>query len=148
VKSDQPQPKVNKAATWLTGIVIKGEGRGRTLGWPTANLKLDSGTQRPADGVYAAWAKLADGVVRQAAVHVGPRPTVADPTATVEVLLLDFADRDLYGELISFRVVRRLRDIKKFDDLDQLKQAILADCRQTREILAIKKGQQQTDLDS
>ena len=148
MKSDQPPPKVNKADTWRTGLVIKEDGRGRTLGWPTANLKLDSGTQRPADGVYAAWATLADGVVHQAAVHVGPRPTVADPTATVEVLLLDFADRDLYGELISFRVVRRLRDIKKFDDLDQLKQASLTDCQQTREILAMKKGQLQTDLNS
>src|SRR5690242_20455361 len=90
----------------LTGTVVPGDQRGRTIGFPTANIAVSPGTAVPPRGVYAA---LADG--RPAAVNVGLRPTFTgeDPTLMIEVHVLDFAG-DLYGDQMTVTFLERLRD--------------------------------------
>jgi riboflavin kinase / FMN adenylyltransferase len=126
---------MTQRAAWFSGTVVRGDGRGRKLGFPTANLRLDNDAQRPADGVYAAWVKLGK-ETRRGAVHVGPRPTFAGAAPTVEVHLLDFPDRDLYGERLSFQPVERLRGIIKFDSAEELSVALKEDCEKTAARLA------------
>ena len=117
---------------WLSGVVVRGDGRGRELGFPTANIELNAESSRPADGVYAGWVRLADDVkLYKGAVHVGPRPTFDDVKPMVEVHLIDFPDRDLYGERISFQCVERLRDIERFASAKELTQALWRDCEKT-----------------
>jgi len=111
----------------ITGIAVRGDGRGRLLGFPTANLKLDDESQRPADGVYACRVKLEEKLYK-GALHVGPRPTFAGAVPTVEVHILDFPDRDLYDTMISFQPAVRLRDIMKFASADELQEALARDC--------------------
>jgi riboflavin kinase/FMN adenylyltransferase len=100
----------------LVGTVVPGDQRGRTIGFPTANIAVPPGTDVPPRGVYAA---LADG--RAAAVNVGLRPTFMgdDPALMIEVHVLDFAG-DLYGEEMTVTFVERLRDERRFDGPDAL----------------------------
>lgn len=119
---------------WLAGKVVKGDGRGRLLGFPTANLVLEKNQPIPAQGIYACWAKLSDKTY-QAVLHVGPRPTFPGATSTVEVHLLDFPDQDLYGQKISFQCVQKIRDIAKFNSTTELSKAIMEDCREAKRIL-------------
>ena len=119
---------------WLTGTIIRGDGRGRGLGFPTANLKLEKEEQCPADGIYAVWAQLA-GQTRPAVAHVGPRPTFPGATPTIEIHILDFPDRDLYGQSPKIQFVLKIRDIAHFDTVEALVQAIQKDCNATRKIL-------------
>jgi riboflavin kinase/FMN adenylyltransferase len=118
---------------------MRGDGRGRSLGFPTANLRLESAETFPAHGIYAGWAQLASAAQRyQAVLHIGPRPTLPDAAATIEVHLLDFPDRDLYGETITVDQLVFLRPIKKFDTLEALSAAIAEDCKQARKLLKAK----------
>jgi riboflavin kinase/FMN adenylyltransferase len=109
----------------LVGTVVPGDQRGRTIGFPTANIAPAAGDAVPPRGVYAA---LADG--RPAAVNIGLRPTFVgtEPTIVIEVHLLDFAG-DLYGREMRLKFVSRLRDERTFDTADllveQLKQDVL-----------------------
>lgn len=119
---------------WISGTAVRGDGRGRQIGFPTANLTLDVPTDRPSEGVWACWARLGEHT-HQAALHVGPRPTFAHASATVELHLLDFPDRDLYGETIAFQCVQKLRDIQKFATIEELATAIENDCEHVRRIL-------------
>lgn len=125
-------PNIN--TQWLTGTVVRGDGRGRGIGFPTANLKLKKEKQRPADGIYAAWAEV-EGQTHPAVGHVGPRPTFPRATATIEVHLLDFPDRDLYEQSLKVQFVQKIRDIARFNSIAELVTAIQHDCVATRHVL-------------
>ena len=118
----------------LRGRVVRGEQRGRTLGFPTANLHQHPGVLLPADGVYAVHALL-DGRSVPAVLNVGVRPTFGMLRRTVEAFLLDF-DGDLYGRWLTLELVERLRGEQRFAGPDALRQAIAADVARTREVLA------------
>jgi riboflavin kinase/FMN adenylyltransferase len=110
--------------------VIGGDRRGRTIGFPTANLVPGPDDFCPPPGVYAA---LADG--KPAAVDVGYRPTFdASPGLVVEVHVLDF-DGDLYGRVMTVRFVARLRDERKFDSPDELVAQLARDVAHVRALL-------------
>ena len=115
---------------YLDGVVVRGDQRGRTIGFPTANLRTDN-ELLPPHGVYATTATVGE-VVFAAVTNVGTRPTVdsSGPT-TVETHLFDF-DRDLYGQTIRLGFVQRLRDERAFESLDLLRAQIDADCLRAR----------------
>jgi riboflavin kinase/FMN adenylyltransferase len=104
----------------LGGTVVRGDGRGRTIGFPTANIRPVSPSKIvPAHGVYAVGVRMAN-EAHFGMMNVGFRPTVATvPEATIEVHLFDF-DRDIYGEQVAVSFLRRLRDERKFDSLSDL----------------------------
>jgi len=118
----------------VEGHVAPGEKRGRQLGYPTANLKLDH-TLLPAFGIYAVRARLHDGRIYGGAASFGIRPTFALEAPLMEVHLFDF-DGDLYGELITVELIAYLRPEKKFDSVDALKTQIAIDCDDARRVLA------------
>ena len=112
----------------IIGKVIKGDGRGRKMGVPTANLDLET-MLGPADGVYAGRVDLAEGSFL-AVVNIGVRPTVSAGRA-VEVHLLDF-DGPLHGLRLVVRLDRRLREERRFPSLDALKEQIARDIEDAR----------------
>ena len=109
----------------VRGPVVKGDQRGRTIGFPTANLALWDELLLPGYGVYATYAAIHDRRFA-AATNVGVRPTVNGGGVTIEAHLLDF-DEDIYGEEMRLEFVRRIRPEMKFAGLDALKAQILAD---------------------
>jgi riboflavin kinase/FMN adenylyltransferase len=113
----------------IQGLVVQGAARGRTLGFPTANLEQVQ-EQLPAHGVYAGTSVIA-GRKYPAAVHVGPNPTFAEGAPKLEVHLLDFAG-DLYGQQLSVDLHVRLRDIVKFPNRDALLQQLHQDMAKVR----------------
>ena len=119
----------------ITGTVVPGDGRGRGLGFPTANLRVH-GTDKlvPAEGIYACYATVPSGRF-MGALHIGPRPTFPGADAAVEVFLLDF-DGELYGCEIRLELVERLRPVAAFDSADELAEQMKADVRRTRAVLA------------
>ncbi|NET73848.1 MAG: hypothetical protein F6K62_23800 [Sphaerospermopsis sp. SIO1G2] len=118
----------------LRGVVIRGDQRGRTLGFPTANVDQVV-NQLPALGVYAAWATLADGTRWQAAVNIGRLPTVDGArSVTVEAHLLAYQG-DCYGQEIVLDLQHRLRPERRFDSLAQLQAQIAADVTQVASML-------------
>ena len=110
----------------VDGHVAHGDARGRTIGFPTANLKLD-GLFTPAFGVYAARVTLEDGCRCNAVANLGKRPTVGGETPLLEVHLFDFAG-DLYGKRISVEFISYIRPEQKFSGLEALKAQIAKDC--------------------
>ncbi|MAF81192.1 hypothetical protein CL628_04230 [bacterium] len=120
---------------WLHGKVVRGAGRGRELGWPTANLELATPSLQPDEGVYAAWARVDNGDRLPAAVHVGPAPTVNRTKSIFEVHLINFPDRDLYEMEFEVQIVERIRDVEKFDSLSDLTDAIANDCQVALKLL-------------
>lgn len=114
----------------LTGKVVHGRHLGSRLGFPTANLQLSYKAQLPADGVYAADALLPDGSRRRAVVNIGKCPTVDQcHKRTVEAHIIGL-DEDLYNERLSLKIIRRLRDEKKFDSLTDLTAQIRRDIKE------------------
>ena len=103
------------------GIVTPGDRRGRTIGFPTANVPTTPDLQVPSDGVYAAWYQRPDGAQYPAAVNVGKRPTFYEfaERSLIEAHLIGFRG-DLYGERARIRFVRRLRGEQRFEDVDDL----------------------------
>jgi riboflavin kinase / FMN adenylyltransferase len=126
----------------LEGEVVHGEGRGRTIGVPTANVAVDDGMLVPAGGVYAVRARVVaatdgtpvDEPPAPAVVNVGTRPTFDGVDVSVEAHLLD-ADRDLYGTTLALSFVARLRDEQRFDGIDALVARIHADIEEARSVL-------------
>jgi riboflavin kinase/FMN adenylyltransferase len=117
----------------LSGEVVIGAQRGRILGFPTANLEVRPERAVPADGVYAVFASL--GKERHPAVaNVGVRPSFDNGQRTVEIHILDF-DRDIYGCDLVVEFVARLRDERRFEDIDDLVSQIDRDSQSAREIL-------------
>ena len=119
----------------MNGPVVHGDGRGRKINIPTANIDYPKGKVIPAFGVYATWAWVG-GQRYPAATNIGINPTFTPDkeTPNVEAHILDF-DRDLYGEDVTLEFVARLRDELKFDGVDALLEQIYADISKTREIL-------------
>jgi len=119
---------------WLAGTVVEGQKLGRQLGYPTANLARTCRQVVPLDGIYAVWARLADGKTVAGACSVGDRPTIEGAGRSIETYLLDF-DEDLYGQPIEIRFVKRLRAEEKFDSLDALKAQMAKDVEAARDAL-------------
>lgn len=112
----------------LIGTVVRGDGRGRTIGVPTANLRVENGTL-PADGVYAA--TTAEGAL--AVVNIGVRPTFG-AGRSVEAHLVDF-DGNLYDRTLGLAILARLRGEMKFDGVEALKAQIARDIEAARTLL-------------
>lgn len=111
----------------LTGTVVDGNILGRTIGFPTANLKPDEGIVVPKSGVYAVRAKLPDGELFPAIVNIGKRPTVKRGDNTVIEAHIIGWNGNLYGKQISLRFLKRLRNEQEFDSIEALKRQILND---------------------
>lgn len=120
----------------LTGEVVHGEGRGRTLGIPTANVAVAAGRALPADGVYACWAGSDGGERTPAVVNVGWRPTFAGTSRSVEAHLLVDGGPDLYGQRLTLEFVARVRGEQRFDGPEALVARIHEDIRVARDLLA------------
>ena len=117
----------------LRGVVVRGQARGRSLGFPTANLNLPWSQIVPGNGIYAARA-IVEGAARPAAVSIGVRPTFDDGERVVEVHILDFGG-DLYGSELAVEFVERLRDELRFDSAEELVAQMNDDVEQTRQVL-------------
>lgn len=116
----------------LDGFVVRGDGRGRQLGFPTANVARADGVVRPAEGVYAGVAVLDDGRRLRTAVSVGTNPTFAGVREVrIEAHLIDF-DEDLYGRRITVEFHRFLRGQVVYTSLDDLIRQIQADIDASR----------------
>ena len=136
----------------LQGPVIHGDGRGKRINVPTANIDYSHEKMIPANGIYACWAYLQGDTstsastlpsaaaqrfsVHRAAINIGINPTFTPEkkTPNVEVHLLDF-DREIYGQDVRLEFVARLRDELKFDSVDVLVEQIWKDVDETRRIL-------------
>ncbi len=112
----------------VRGVVTPGDRRGRTIGFPTANIPTTSDLQVPSDGVYAAWYIRDDGTQYPAAVNIGKRPTFYEDAdrSLIEAHLIGFRG-DLYGEAAKVRFVRRLRGERKFESIEALKEQLAKD---------------------
>jgi riboflavin kinase/FMN adenylyltransferase len=117
----------------LRGVVAVGAKRGRTLGFPTANI-AEPATIGPGDGVYAARVLLDDGSAWPAAVNVGPNPTFGEAARKVEAHLIGF-DGDLYGRPIAADFVARLRDTRPFRGPGELVEQLRSDVANARQML-------------
>ena len=119
---------------YIDGVVIEGKHRGRELGFPTANLRTDN-ELLPPNGVYATTARI-DGVVHASLTNVGVRPTFGyTVTPVVEAHVLGLTG-DLYGQHVRLGFVQRLRDERKFDDVDALCAQMEADRRRAERLFA------------
>ncbi len=117
----------------LHGRVITGAGRGAELGFPTANLDIDSEQALPAEGVYATCAYI-DDKAYQSMTNIGRRPTFDGGERTVEVYVLDY-HHDLYGRELKIDVMERLRDEKRFATVEELKKQMAEDVKHGKAIL-------------
>ena len=118
----------------IRGTVAHGDKRGRTIGFPTANLPLGRHLE-PARGVYAVTIRLPDGTMKPGAANIGRRPTVNEgPESRLEVNIFDFS-RDIYDLEISVALHAYIRPEMKFSGLDELKTQIAADAAEARRIL-------------
>ena len=133
--------RVSEAARLLgrpygfTALVVGGDRVGRTLGFPTANLRLHDEQQVPAHGIYAVWARIAgERTWRMGAMSVGTRPTFGGGLRTLEVYLLDF-DGDLYGRDLTVAFADWLRPEQAFPGPEALVSAMRADVDVARERL-------------
>ncbi|MDQ7074526.1 MAG: bifunctional riboflavin kinase/FAD synthetase [Gammaproteobacteria bacterium] len=114
----------------ISGRVAHGFARGRTIGFPTANISLKR-QQPPLKGVFVVSATLPDGQVQPAIANIGNRPTVGGTKPLLEVHLFDFG-ADLYGQRLTIRFLHKLRDEQKFDSFDLLKKQIEHDANDAR----------------
>jgi len=120
-------------AYWVSGRVVAGERLGRTLGFPTANIRLGR-KPAPRYGVYAVEVVLGDGSTRAGAASFGVRPTVNGREPLLEVFLLDF-EGDLYGQRIDVCFKKFLRGEERFDSLDALTEQMHRDVDDVRRCL-------------
>jgi riboflavin kinase/FMN adenylyltransferase len=121
----------------VRGVVVRGEQRGRELGYPTANVPTDQLTMAPADGVYAGWLRRLDtDEVFPAAISVGTNPTFDGVrTRRVESYVLDEVDLELYDVDVEVSFVERLRGMVAFASVDELVEQMARDVARAREIL-------------
>ncbi len=122
---------------YMEGTVVKGDQRGRTIGFPTANVPLGD-TLHPSYGVYATYVQIVedgeDSLWLPAATNIGIRPMFELQVGQIESHILDF-DRDIYGKTLRVRPVKRLRGEAKFESLEALIRQIEQDCAESRKIL-------------
>lgn len=132
----------------VEGVVVRGDGRGRGLGYPTANVAPPMHSAIPADGVYAGWftvlghgegaGAVLPGERNPAAVSIGTNPTFSGRTRTVEAYVLD-TSADLYGQHVAVDFVSRIRGQRKFESVDKLVEAMGRDTDKARAILAAQR---------
>jgi riboflavin kinase/FMN adenylyltransferase len=116
----------------LRGPVVAGDRRGRTLGFPTANIAIGLDRALAAFGVYVSRALLREGA-HESCTNIGIRPTFnVGPRPTVETFIIDF-DEDIYGQELTIELLHRLRGELKFDSADDLIEAMHGDIRATRD---------------
>ena len=127
-------PKLLGRNHHLSGTVVVGDQRGRTLGFPTANIEIDDQLLLPGDGIYATWAMI-DGKRHKSATSIGIRPTFGLTQRLVEVYVMDFSD-DLYGKIVDVEFIKKVRDQEKFDGLEALITQIKRDVEDCRQVLA------------
>ena len=139
-----PQGDLVTANRWLgrphevRGVVSRGDQRGRTHGFPTANVSVPGEILLPADGIYAG--RLARGEqLLPAAISIGTNPTFQGDERRVEAYVLDF-EGDLYGEHVGLAFTERLRDTLRFDSVAALVAQMDADVARTREIVGHPHG--------
>ena len=120
----------------ISGTVVTGDKRGRTLGFPTANIEVGPNMVVPGNGIYATLA-FVDGERHMAATSIGTRPTFDGKGRTIEAFLLGF-DSNLYNRELRLEFVQRLRDELKFDSVDALLEQMELDVEQTRRLLTAK----------
>jgi riboflavin kinase/FMN adenylyltransferase len=142
IRAAVEQGEVEQAARWLgrphelEGVVVRGDQRGRELGYPTANLQVDQRAAIPAEGVYAGHLRLRDGTRHPAAISIGTNPTFGGITAVrIEAFLIDFDD-DLYGVETALDFTHRLRGQVAFDSVEDLVEQMAADVDRARALLA------------
>jgi riboflavin kinase/FMN adenylyltransferase len=117
----------------VEGLVVRGDQRGRAIGYPTANLSLIPWSAVPADGIYAG--RLIRGKDElTAAISIGTNPTFAGRERRVEAFVLDF-DEDLYGERVGLSFTARLRDTIRFDTVEELVTQMGKDVERTRQLV-------------
>jgi riboflavin kinase/FMN adenylyltransferase len=122
----------------LSGEIIHGAGRGRSINFPTANIDYPKQKVTPSNGIYAGWAHVGNEKF-MAATNIGFNPTFTPErqTPSLEAYLLDF-DRDIYGQQVKLEFVARIRDELKFNSVEALIEKIHEDVERTREMLAGK----------
>ena len=121
----------------ISGMVVSGEKRGRTLGYPTANIEVGPSMAIPGNGIYATMA-FVDGERHMAATSIGTRPTFDGKGRTIEAFLLGF-DSNLYNRQLRLEFVQRLRDELKFESVDELLKQMELDVEQTRTLLQAER---------
>ena len=123
----------------MIGKVVAGDGRGRTIGFPTANLEIAHPQKIiPADGVYAVLVEIEDDVLHPGMMNIGVRPTVDGTTRKLEVHLIDF-EEDLYGRELRVEFVGHMRPERKFASLEELTKQLSQDrlrCKAMLEIIS------------
>ena len=118
----------------LRGFVIRGDGRGSGLGFPTANLSVEAADKLlPPSGIYAVWGTLRAGTF-QGALHLGPRPTFQGSPPTIELHLMDFSG-EVYGEEVRVDFIRYLRPIRAFGSATALVRQMELDVAEARAAL-------------
>ena len=122
----------------VQGPVVRGDARGRELGYPTANVDVDASMAIPADGVYAGWLVRADGIRLPAAISVGTNPTFDGTERRVEAFALD-VDIDLYDQIVAVEFTERLRGMVRFDSVDDLLAQMAEDVSATRQMLNLTR---------
>ena len=119
----------------MVGHVERGDGRGRGLGFPTANLgSIAPEKLVPPPGIYAVWANLPEGVF-PGALHVGPRPTFEGASPSIELHVLDF-EGDLYGSRVRVDFRAKIRDVRSFSSVDALVDQMHSDVGEARRLLS------------
>jgi riboflavin kinase / FMN adenylyltransferase len=119
----------------VDGEVVSGAGRGKGLGYPTANLRTWPRLLLPGQGIYAGVAELFDGSRYVSAIDVGTNPTFGVEPLHIEAFLIDFPDEELRGQQLSIEFWERLRDEVRFGSVDELIAAIADDVERTRTIV-------------
>ena len=121
----------------VRGVVVRGDQRGREIGYPTANVPAEGPTAVPPDGVYAGWLRRLDGGERlPAAISIGTNPTFEGVVGRrVESYVLDRTDLELYGVEVEVSFVERLRGMEAYDSLEALLDQMALDVARAREIL-------------
>ncbi len=121
----------------VRGVVVRGDQRGRELGYPTANVPTSAMAAAPADGVYAGWLRRCDtGETYPAAISVGTNPTFdGDRERRVESYVLDRTDLELYGVEVEVSFVEHLRGMVRFDSIDELVDTMRHDVDRARAVL-------------
>ena len=112
---------------FFEGLVVEGDKLGRKLGYPTANLKIEEEEKLvPGNGVYAVEVQSQESGVLKGMMNIGVRPTLGGTKRVIEVNIFDF-NQDIYGKRLRVYVKKRLRDEKKFNGLEELKQQLAKD---------------------
>jgi len=121
---------------FIAGRVVHGQHRGRSIGFPTVNLKLNRG-RAPLNGIYASYVRGLDERLLPAVSYVGSRPVIEDPTYVLETHIFDF-DEDCYGRHLTVEFVEKVRGDLPFESFEALRRQIVEDCAAARKILGLK----------